>query len=132
MLTSPILAVDCSVSESTASAALMKGWMSSMRMALLASRGGGSGGADFIAQHVLDDFVEHLGLHRLLHKMPRALLQCRHDVFLVPHGRDHDDARLGMRAHDALGGLDAFHLRHGDIHEHQIGMDAVIFGNSSH
>src|SRR2546423_15389589 len=114
MLTSPIFAVDCSVSESTASAALMKGWMSSMRMALLASRRGGSGGADFIAQHVLDDLVEHFRLDRRLHKMPRALFQCRPPLFLVSHGRDHDDARLGIRGHHGLRGLAALHLRPGE------------------
>ncbi len=75
-----------------------------------------------VSQHVLDDFVEHFGLHRLLYEMARASLQCRHDVFLVADRRHHHDARVGMLAHDPLRGLDAFHLRHGDVHEHDVGM----------
>ena len=31
-----------------------------------------------------------------------------------------------MLAHDALDGLDAFHLRHGNVHEHDVRLDAVV------
>ena len=34
-----------------------------------------------------------------------------------------------MLAHDTLDRFDAFHLRHGDVHEHDVGLDAVEFGN---
>ena len=30
-----------------------------------------------------------------------------------------------MLANDALDGLDAFHLRHGDVHEHDVGLGAI-------
>ena len=35
----------------------------------------------------------------------------------------------GCCLHDLLGRFDAFHLRHGDVHEHDVGMGAVVFGD---
>ena len=37
-----------------------------------------------------------------------------------------------MLAHDFFGGLDAFHLRHGDVHEHDVGIGAIVFGDGGH
>src|SRR5947209_15678853 len=34
-----------------------------------------------------------------------------------------------MSTDDALRGLNAFHLRHGDIHQHHVWRGAVVFGN---
>src|SRR5581483_155700 len=34
-----------------------------------------------------------------------------------------------MRPHDFFGCFNALHLRHGDVHEHDVGIDAVIFGD---
>ena len=31
-----------------------------------------------------------------------------------------------MRAHDALGRLDAFHLRHRDVHQHHVRLQTVV------
>jgi hypothetical protein len=59
----------------------------------------------------------------------RAFLQSGHDVLLVSHRGDHDDAGFGVLADDALGGLDAFHLGHGDVHEHDVGTGALILGD---
>ena len=64
--------------------------------------------------------------------MTGSALQRRHDVFLVADRRYHDNAGFRMLAHDLLGRLDPFHLRHGDVHEHNIGIDALVFGNGSH
>ncbi len=59
--------------------------------------------------------------------MFRALLQSRENIFLVPHRRHHHDPRLGVLPHDALHRLDALHLRHGDVHEHDVRLAAVVF-----
>src|SRR5690349_2401876 len=82
MLTSSIRVLHWSVSASTASAALMNGWINSMRMALVPVDCR-AGNHCVIAHYVLDDFVENLGLDRLLHEVTRALLQGSHDVLLV-------------------------------------------------
>ena len=55
----------------------------------------------------------------------RALLESGENIFLITHRRDHDDARFAMLVDDALDGLDAFHLRHGDVHEHDIRLGAI-------
>src|SRR5579863_5233362 len=34
-----------------------------------------------------------------------------------------------MSAHDALGSFNTFHLWHGNVHEHHVRIDAVIFGD---
>src|ERR1700739_4880544 len=95
------LVVDCKPCDNTASAALMKGWISSIFMDL-GSRSGGVGNRSILAQHVLEDFVEHFRLHWLLHEMPCAPLQRRHDVLLVSHRRNHHDARFGMLLHNSF------------------------------
>src|SRR6267142_3846042 len=82
-----------------------------------------------VTHHVLDDLIEYFRLHRLLDKVARTLLQGGHDVFLVADGGHHDHPRIGMAANDALGGLNAFHLRHGDVHEHDVGSGAFVFGD---
>ena len=86
---------------------------------------GGSG----ISQDILHHFVQNLGLHRLLNEMARAFLQGRDDVLLVANRRDHDDARIRALADNALSGLDAFHLRHGDVHQHDVGLSAAVLGD---
>src|SRR5258708_4506052 len=130
MVRFPTLVELCKPCDNTASAALMKGWISSIFIAL-DSRSCGIGYSAVVAQHVLDDFVENFRLHRLLHEMTRATLQRRHNVFLVAHRRHHDDAGFRVRLHDAFGTLNPFHLRHGDIHEHDVRMSAVELGDGS-
>src|SRR5580700_3745338 len=98
--------------------------MSSIFMRLDPCGGPGCYGAVF-SENVLDDFVQHFRLHRLLHEMACPALQCGHDVFLIAHGRHHDDPGLGMRLNDFLSGFDTLHLRHGDVHEHDVGMGPV-------
>src|SRR5262249_5293523 len=78
------------------------------------------------AHHVAEDLIENVGFHRLLHEMPRTLLQGSDDVLLVSDGGDHYDARLGILSDNPLRSLDAFHLRHGDVHQYQIGMDSLV------
>ncbi len=56
-----------------------------------------------------------------------ALLEGRQDILLVPHRRDHDDARVGVLPHNALHRLDPFHLRHGNVHEHDVRSNPVEF-----
>src|ERR1700732_1190255 len=124
MLRLPTCVVPCSPCDKTASAALMKGWISSIFMTS-GSRAGGVGPPPLFTHHVLDNFVQHFRLHRLLHEMPCSPLQRRNDVFLVAHGRHHNDASLGMRLYNFLGRFDSFHLRHGDIHEHDVGPSPV-------
>ena len=34
-----------------------------------------------------------------------------------------------MLPHDALNGFDAFHLRHGDVHEDDVGFGALVLSN---
>src|SRR5215471_15638586 len=130
MVRFPTLVEPCRPCDNTASAALMKGWISSIFIDLR-SRSRGVGYRTVVAQNVLDDFVEHFGLYRLLDKMPGAPLQRGDDVLLVSDRGDHDDARFGMLLDDAFGGLDAFHLRHGDVHEHDVGMRAVELADGS-
>src|SRR5271169_6486032 len=124
MVRLPTLVLPDKPCDNTASAALMKGWISSIFMDL-DSRSSGVGYRTIFAHHVLDDFVENFRLDRFLHEMARAALQCRHNVFLIAHRRHHDDARLGMLLHNPFSRLDSFHLRHGDIHEHDVRMRAV-------
>ena len=57
--------------------------------------------------------------------MLRTLLQSSENVFLIADGADHDDAGVGVLTHDAFDRFDAFHLRHGDVHEHDVGLGAV-------
>src|SRR6266481_6033097 len=78
-----------------------------------------------VTENVTKDFVENFGLNGLLDKMLGALLQSGKNVFLVADGGDHDDARVGMLAHDAVDGFDAFHLGHGDVHEDDVGLTAI-------
>src|SRR5438270_1118681 len=127
MLKLPMEVGDCRLSASTASAALINGWISSIRM--LGSCAGGTGHGCIFSEHVLYDFVQYFRLDRLLYKVPRAALQCCNDVVLVTDRRHHHDAGIRVRTHDALGRLNAFHLRHGDIHEHDVRISAVVFGD---
>src|SRR5215469_13236683 len=80
-----------------------------------------------IPHDVLDHLIEDLRLHRFLHKVASTLLQRGHNVLLVADGGNHDDASIRMSAHNALRSLDALHLRHGDIHQHHVGADAIVF-----
>src|SRR5271169_5799057 len=124
MVRLPTLVLPDKPCDNTASAALMKGWISSIFMDL-DSRSSGVGYRTIFAHHVLDDFVENFRLDRFLHEMARAALQCRHNVFLIAHRRHHHDAGFGMLLHNPFSRLDPFHLRHGDIHEHDVRMRAV-------
>src|SRR4029077_3487137 len=63
--------------------------------------------------------------------MARTLLECGQNVVLVTDRRDHDDASVRMLLDDALDSLDAFHLRHGDVHEDDVGIGAGVFGDGS-
>src|SRR5713226_2637182 len=130
MLRFPMDMGDSSPWDSTASAALMKGWISSIFMS--GSRARGRGHSTVLTHHVLDDFVQHFRLDRLLHEMACAPLQRGHDVLLVAHRGDHDNARLGMLPHNFLRGLDAFHLWHGDVHEHDVGAGTLVLGYGGH
>src|SRR5271169_2235523 len=130
MVRFPTLVVHCNPCDNTASAALMKGWISSIFIALDSrSRRGGYG--TVVAQYVLDDFVQHFRLHRFLHEMTCSPLQRCHNVLLVTHRRDHHDARFRMLLNDPFSRLDSFHLRHGDVHEHNVRMRAVELADGS-
>src|SRR5712692_4244290 len=130
MLRFPMDMGDCSPWDSTASAALMKGWISSIFMS--GSRARSRGHRTVLTHHVLNDFVQHLRFDRLLHEMTRAPLQCCHDVLLVAHRGHHDYARLRMLPHNFLGGLNPFHLWHGDVHEHDVGTGTLVLGYGVH
>src|SRR5437899_8122850 len=130
MLRLPMGMGDCSPWASTASAALIKGWISSIFMS--GSRAGGGGHRTVLTHHILDDFVQHFGFDRLLHEMTRAPLERGHDVLLVAHRGHHDDARLGMLAHNLLGGLNPLHLGHGNVHEHDVGTGTLVLGYGCH
>src|SRR5215469_9622379 len=127
---STILVVACSASAKTASAALMNGWISSILIKdAPGKRHRRARGIWIISEDVAENFVKNFGLDRLLHEMLRAFLERRKNVFLVADGGNHHDARLCVLAYDALDGLDALHLRHGDVHKHDIGLGAVVFRN---
>src|SRR5438270_9618826 len=79
MVRLPTLVLPCRPCDNTASPALMKGWISSIFIEL-DSRSGRVGHGSIFAQHVLDDFVKHFRLHRLLHEVTCAPLQRRDDV----------------------------------------------------
>src|SRR5579863_3140000 len=99
MVRLPTLVELCKPCDNTASAALMKGWISSIFMDL-GSRSGSAGHRSVVAQHVLNDFIEHFRLHRLLYEVAGAALQGGHDVLLVPDRGDHHDARFRVLLHD--------------------------------
>src|SRR6185437_15106341 len=61
--------------------------------------------------------------------MPCTALQRSNDVLLISHGGHHHHACIRVLLHDLLGGFNAFHLRHRDIHEHDIRLQAVIFAD---
>src|SRR5579864_330718 len=127
MLRLPMAIGDCRPCDNTASAALMNGWISSIFISSSRARGAGHG--CIVSKHVFDDFVEHFRLDRLLHKMTRSALQGGHDVFLIPHRGNHDHASLRVLLHNFFGGLNAFHLRHGDVHEHDIRPETLVFAD---
>src|SRR5882672_12499704 len=123
MRTSPTLVRQRRLCPSTASAALMKGWISSIFMRGLSCVGAVRNAirsnrrhCDIVSHYVLHDFVEHIGFDWLLYEMARSALQGGDDVFLVAHRRHHDDAGVAMFLQDFFGGFNAFHLRHGDVH----------------
>src|SRR3984885_13859668 len=126
MVRFPTLVVPCKPCDNTASAALMKGWMSSIFMEL-GSRSGSGGGCDgsVFAHDVFDDFVQDFRFYWLLHEMARSPLQRRHNVFLVSDRGNHHNTGFGVLLDNPFGCFDAFHLRHGDIHEHDVGKRAV-------
>src|SRR5437773_10936147 len=89
-----------------------------------ASKGG------IVAQDVTKNFIQHFGLHGLLHKVFSALLQRGKNIFLVADGRHHHDALLGILAHNALDRFDAFQLWYGDVHQDDIRLRAVVLSDS--
>src|SRR5438067_426291 len=127
MFTSPMRVWHWRTSASTASAELMNGCMSSIFMLFTGSGGGRD--CDIVAEDVTNHLIQHLGLDRLLDEVARALLERGDHVLLIADRRDHDDSGFGMLAHDALNRLDAFHLWHGDVHEDDVGLGALVFGN---
>ena len=84
-------------------------------------------GIRIVSQNVTKNFIQHFRLHRLLHEMLRALLQRRQDVLLIAHRRHHHDSRIRVLPHDPLHRLNSFHLWHGDVHQHDVRLAAVIF-----
>src|ERR1700753_1100805 len=98
----PPLVCPCTPCDNTASAALMKGWISSIFIGL-GSRSCPGRYRPVFAQDVLDDFVQHFRLHRLLHEMTRTPLQRRDNVLLVAHRGNHDDTRFRMLLDDPFG-----------------------------
>src|SRR2546423_4165858 len=91
---------------------------------------GRPGSSGVVAQDVAKYFVQDFGLNGLLDKVFRALLERRENVLLVTDGGDHDNTGVRMLTHDSLDSLDAFHLRHGDIHEHDVRRSALELGDS--
>ncbi len=90
---------------------------------------GRASGVWIVTENVTKDFVQDFGLNGFLDKMLGALLQRGQNVFLITDGGDHDDAGVGMLPDDALDGFNALHLGHGDVHENDVGLDAVELGN---
>src|SRR5579863_603610 len=130
MMRLPTLVEPCRPCDNTASAALMKGWINSIFIEL-SSRSRRGCNYSVFAEHVLDDFVKDFRLDGFLHKMTSSPLQRGDDVLLVSDRGDHHDACFRMLLDDPFGCLDAFHLRHGDIHEHDVGMRAVELADGS-
>src|SRR3954453_8510525 len=132
MVRLPTLVDPCRPCDNTASAALMKGWISSIFIELGSrSRASRVGDCAVFAEHILDDFVEHFRLYRFLHEMPCTPLQRGDNVLLVSDRGDHHDARFRMLLHYAFSRFDPFHLRHGDVHEHDVRMGAVELADGS-
>src|ERR1700730_16181615 len=101
MLRCPIAMGAFNPCASTASAALMNGWINSIF--ILGSCASSLRHAAIFSKHVLNDFIQHFWLDRLLHKVTRATLQRRHNVFLITDRRHHDDASFRMLLNDLLG-----------------------------
>src|SRR5277367_757022 len=130
MLRFPTDVGHCSPCANTASAALMKGWINSIFIS--SPRARSVSRSAILAHDVLDHFVQDFRLHRFLHEMTCAALQCRHDVLLISDGGNHDNARVGMLLHNLLGSFDPLHLGHGDVHQHDVRLEALIFGYGGH
>src|SRR3954462_11730018 len=132
MVRLPTLVDPCRPCDNTASAALMKGWISSIFIELgSCSRASRVGDCAVFAEHILDDFVEHFRLYGFLHEMPCTPLQRGDNVLLVSDGGDHHDACFRMLLHYAFSRFDPFHLRHGNVHEHDVRMSAVELADGS-
>src|SRR5579864_981155 len=129
MVRLPTLVDPCRPCDNTATAALMKGWISSIFIEL-GSRSCGIRHCAVFTKHVLDHFVEHFRLHGFLHEMTRAPLQRGDNVLLISNRGDHDNARFRMLLDDPFGRFDPFHLRHGNVHEHDVRMCAVELADS--
>src|SRR5271169_5559502 len=130
MLRLPTDVGHCNPCANTASAALMKGWINSIFIS--GPRARGLSRSAILAHHVLDHFVQDLRLYRLLHEVTRSTLKGCHDVLLVSDRGHHDDARFGMLLHNLLGSFDSLHLGHGDVHQHDVRCEALVFGYGGH
>src|ERR1700730_3122238 len=84
-----------------------------------------------VIENVTDNFVARVRLYWFLDEVARALLQSGENIVLIADGRNHDNARVGMFLDDTFDGFNAFHLRHGDIHQHDVRLRASIFGDGS-
>ena len=62
--------------------------------------------------------------------MASTPLQRGDDVLLISDGGDHYDARFRMLLDDPFGCFDPLHLRHGNVHEHDVRMCAVELADS--
>src|SRR5580700_228867 len=82
-----------------------------------------------VVQHITNDFVKRIRLHGLLHEVACALLQRSQDVVLVADRGNHDDSRLRVFLHNALDRFDALHLRHGYVHQNEVGRGSRVFGD---
>src|ERR1700690_1540982 len=120
----------CNPCASTASAALMKGWINSIFIS--GPRARSLRRSAILTHHVLDHFVQDFRLYRLLHEMTGSALQRRHNFLLISDRGHHDNARFGMLLHNLLGSLDPLHLGHRDVHQHDVRRGALIFGYSGH
>src|SRR5437879_2682966 len=91
---------------------------------------GRAGKGGIVAQDVTKNFIQHFGLHGLLHEVSSITLQQENKSFLVAAERHKHYARLMILAHNALDRLDALHLWHCDVHQDDIRLRAVVLSDS--
>src|SRR6266699_2928567 len=73
-----------------------------------------------LAHELCDGLVQLPVGEGLVEEAVRALLHRLHRGRLVGQSRDHEDAHRGLHGHESRDALDAVHLRHGDVHGHDV------------
>src|SRR5205814_383737 len=79
------------------------------------------------AEDPLHGFEDARRLERLHDEVLRSRLDRLDHQRLLPHRAAHQDLRVGILLDDLAHGIDAAHVRHDDVHGHEIGLELSVF-----